>query len=317
MKTSCLFKSLVASVLVFAGVVSFSSQALAWNWGVHVYVASKLAPKDKMDAAYGSTTPDMFIYAFDNPCLYAGLEEQLHENPLPLWSEAVMETSIPPRAAGFGFVSHNDSWGADYTAHHNGITFGQGEGYIIAKAEIMLGILKQVPDYNALNVPDEVGLIISHELLEGSVDILLKRLDPQIGRRLFDAAMGRSKELPDLIADTYAAALADCQGISESQAHAIIEQGEAQWRAGMLGYAAILNQKPDVAVMLLAQQEAALAGGFLAANGIDLPPGTDLAPLAEFIISTGIDLCKDDFAAEIRATTNAVGSALGAHGVSY
>ena len=40
----------------------------------------------------------------------------------------------PPVA--FGFMTHNDVWGADSTAHHDGkTTYSQGTGYVIAKAQ--------------------------------------------------------------------------------------------------------------------------------------------------------------------------------------
>jgi hypothetical protein len=317
MKISAFFKTSIVACVVFAGVAVFPSLALAWNWGVHVYVASRLAPKDKLDASYGSTVPDIFLYAFDNPCLVSGFEDQTHHNPLPLWTNSLEQPAIPLKAAAFGFVSHNDTWGADSTAHHNGITFGQGEGYITAKAEALLAILDTVPDYAALNVPPDVGLTIAHELTEVSVDILMKRLDPKIGRKIFNAAMGRSKKFPGLLADTYSADLAACEGVSVDEARATIILGEAQWRASMIGYGNILNQRESVAIELLAQQEAAFAGGFLAGNGIVLPPETDLTPLAEFAISTGMDLCKDDFAAEVSATVSFVGGNLAANGVSY
>jgi len=38
------------------------------------------------------------------------------------------------KALAFGYFSHNGVWGADFTAHHSGITYGQGQGYVIAKA---------------------------------------------------------------------------------------------------------------------------------------------------------------------------------------
>jgi len=38
------------------------------------------------------------------------------------------------RSLAYGFLSHNDVWGADYTAHHKACTTGLNEGYVITKA---------------------------------------------------------------------------------------------------------------------------------------------------------------------------------------
>ncbi len=316
-RTKC-FKAFTVVGLIFLGVFSLSSHAFGWGAATHAYIDSHLSEKDSLNAIYGGMVPDMFQYVFDNPCLSVDLNDQTHHSFMPVWDEASVLPAVPPKALAYGFVSHNDTWGADSTAHHAGITFGQSEGYIIAKAYELKTILEQqVPEYQALQIPDPVSLEISHELVEDGVDILVKRLDPTIGRKLMMSAMGRSKALPVLLSEAYAADLSSCAGISYLEASRLIATTEAELRKNMVAYGALLTQNETTAVQILSQQVAQLAIGFLAANGIELPPGTDLSPLIEFAIATSMEICADDFGAEIQATITLVKDNLISHGVSY
>lgn len=317
MKTAVLLRTSITAGLVLLGVSLFSAEALAWSAAAHTYMTGRIAHKDKLNICYGSYAADIFNFAFDNTCLYYNMDDQFHHDSMPAWDVASSVPSLPPRAAACGFVSHNDVWGEDATAHHGIPELGQDEGYIIAKAEELKAVLEQVPEYQELDIPDEVGLVIAHELVENSVDILVTRLDPNIGRKIIYSAMGRSRKFPVLLADAYAAELADCAGIGEAEARGIIIYAEEQFRKNMMAYGSFLSQDEQTAVLLVSEQMAEIAGGFLAANGITLPEGTDLVPLAVFSITTGMDLCEDDFEAELNDTASFVDDNLSLYGVSY
>lgn len=47
---------------------------------------------------------------------------ETHYDIMKVWEAA---QSKPGKALAFGFVSHNEVWGVDSTAHRSGITFGQ------------------------------------------------------------------------------------------------------------------------------------------------------------------------------------------------
>ena len=116
-----------------------ASQAWAWGSATHTYIDDRLnrqGPGQKnLGEMYGGVAPDLFNYLFApyQPYLYG----QTHDDFLKVWEAAGPRQSSVKRALAYGFVSHNDLWGADVTAHHNGITFGQGQGYVIAKAQAM------------------------------------------------------------------------------------------------------------------------------------------------------------------------------------
>ena len=208
-------------------------------------------------------------------------------------------------------------WGADSTAHHQGLTFGQAEGYVIAKATLLADILKQVPEYAALNLPDEVTLEISHELVEDGIDLLIKTLDPSIGQKLSSSAMSRTSNFPVLLVKAYATDFSQFAGISYQKASKFIIAAEKEFRQRIVFYGQALMQDDETAIQLIAEGTAEVAASFLEANGITLPPDADIVPLIEFAIEQSIDLCAGDFAAEIAATINFVGQNLQAQGISY
>ena len=116
-----------------------ASQAWAWGSATHTYIDDRLNRQGRgeknLGEMYGGIAPDLFNYLFApyQPYLYG----QTHDDFLKVWEAAGPGRSSVKRALAYGFVSHNDLWGADVTAHHNGLTFGQGQGYVIAKAQAM------------------------------------------------------------------------------------------------------------------------------------------------------------------------------------
>ena len=221
------------------------------------------------------------------------------------------------KSLAYGFASHNDLWGADSTAHHNGLTFGQGEGYVIAKAAVLAEILKQVLEYAGLDLPDEVTLEISHELVEDGIDILVKSLDPSIGRKLSSSALSRTSNFPVLLAKAYAGDFSQFAGISYQDASKFIIASEKEFRQRIVFYGQALVQDDATAIHLISEGTAEVAAIFLEAYGITLPPGVDIVPLIEFGIEQSINLCANDFAQEIAATIDFVNQNLESHGISH
>ena len=306
METKSKMMKVLAVGLLFLVVGFFSSEAYSWGFATHTYINDHLGKTKRnqnMDEIYGAVAPDAFEYLFNFPSYLSFLSDQTHTEFMKVWD-------VPKAGLGkslaFGFASHNDVWGADSTAHHSGRTFGQNEGYIIAKA-IMLGeILKQVPDYAALGLPDPVTLEISHELLENGVDLLIKRMDPSIGQKLSSSAMFRTSDFPVLLVKAYARDFSQFAGISYHEASKLIISAEKEFRKSIALYGQALTQDEATAIQLISEGTADIAAGFLASNGIELPPGVDIAPLIAFAIGQSIELCADDFAEEIAATIDFV-----------
>lgn len=317
METNKMKKTFMTIWIILLALVFFSSEAFPWGSATHVYIDDHLGKKrgmKNMDEIYGGIAPDIFNYMFDTPEYLGYLYYQTHNDFMKVWEEALTGKE---KALAYGFVSHNDVWGADYTAHHSGITCGHAEGYVIAKAYILKQILEQVPEYQALELPDTVALEISHNLIENGVDILIKKKDPFIGQKMIFSAVARSHEFPRLIANAYARDFSLYAGISYPEAVNLIKTTEKEFRKMMILYGQALLQDEATAIQLISGQTADLAEGFLGAYGITLPEGTDLTPLIKFAIEQSMVICANDFSDEVEATIDQVDQQLKANGITY
>lgn len=309
-------KRFFVALAVMCATISCSSAAFAWGSATHAYIDGQLGKRGFLDTQerYGGMGMDVFNFLFANPAAGAYLYSETHTDFMKVWEAAKRPGGT---ALAFGFVSHNDVWGADVTAHHNGLTFGQGKGYVIAKAEILKDMLTQDPAFVALNLPDPVIREIAHNFIEYGTDILLKRIDPRIGEKLIISAIARSPEFPYLLAKAYGEGLATVAGMSQLEASRFIIATEMEFRKTIIGYGQALTMDEATALQLSAEQLAALSTAFLAAYGIVLPDGVELVPLAKMGIEGAMLLCAPDFAAELAATTEEVALQMEAHGIGY
>ncbi len=135
------------------------------------------------------------------------------------------------RAFAYGFVSHNDLWGADVTAHHNGLTFGQGQGYVIAKAQALQLSLSAALASLGIVLPDAVALDLSHNFVEYGVDVLVKRLDGRVGAANMAAdAVERNPTFPALLVQAYGDDAAAAVGSTRKEAAQLILAAEQSFR---------------------------------------------------------------------------------------
>jgi hypothetical protein len=307
----------LAMGLIFLVIGLFSSEAFAWGFATHAYIADHLGKTKKIqnaDEIYGSVAPDTFNYLFTNPDYLGFLADQTHAEFTKLWNTSNQGLG---KSLAYGFASHNDHWGADSTAHHNGLTFGQDVGYVIAKAMLLADTLSQVLADAGLNVPYEVTFEISHELLEDGIDILVKSLDPSIGQKLSSSALSRTSNFPVLLTKAYAKDFSQFAGISYQNASKFIIAAEKEFRQRIVYYGQALIQDDATAIQLISEGTAEVATIFLEAYGITPPPSEVIVSLLEFGIEHSIGLCEGDFADEIAATIDFVNHNLESHGISY
>jgi hypothetical protein len=296
----------VAVLMVFT-----VSNAFSWGSATHAYIGNKLGAKAGLkdfDEMYGALAPDVFNYTFAT--YYPYLYGQTHYTAFNLKSVADEKLQ---KALAYGYVSHNGVWGADVTAHHAGITFGQSEGYIIAKANELALQVGPLLESKGITLTPPVLQEVCHNFVEASVDILMTRLDPKIGAKLLQAGLFRTRSFPTMLVEVYAQGLADSTGMSLEEATQVITTAEGSFRRITILYGLALTEPENVSIELLAENFATFAGTFMAAMGVTLPPGVDLAPLAAFGIQQGITLCENDFAAEIGATVKFVKKNIAAH----
>jgi hypothetical protein len=282
---------------------------ILFSWGsvTHLYIDEQVNHRSgglRLNACYGGLAPDFVNYLFSSPYL-EDMYVATHYHFAPLWDEARSRVDL---ALAFGFISHNDEWGADYTAHHSGITYGAADGYVVAKAKELLAMAPLPPE---LPLSDAQAMTLYHEFVETAVNVLMKRVDPQIGVKVIESAMKRSPQFPFLLAKAYSRDFAPYFG-GEAEAAKAIFAMEGEFRKIMILLGQALCQDEDTAVQLLSGQMADMAEGFL---GGPLPiPKEDAAALIGQLVFGAMQLCQGDFFQEVQATVDQVGLLLSEHG---
>jgi hypothetical protein len=207
----------------------------------------------------------------------------------------------------FGFVSHNEKWGADDSAHRNGWT--TREGYIIAQSTLLGPQLR--PQVQVILENSGVPLAslvagvlapqLAHPIIETAIDLLIKRNeDLLIGQELLQSALDRSSIVPDLLVAAYGKSLARRMNVSEEEAGDFIRDAEAEFREMMLRYGEILSKDEEEAIQDLANEGAALIQeyiGSVTGTQVEVPPEV----LGEFL-HLAIQQVEENYDGEIAAT---------------
>jgi len=278
-----------------------------WGSVTHLYIDEQLVKKAgglKFNACYGSMAPDAVNYLFSSPYL-EDMYVATHYQFAPLWNEARSRVDL---ALAFGFITHNDAWGADYTAHHAGITYGAADGYVVAKAKELLAMAPLPPE---LPLSEAQAMTLYHEFVETAINVLMKRVDPQIGLKVVESAMRRNPRFPYLMAKAYRQGFAPYFG-GELEAEKAIFAMEGEFRKIMVLLGQALSLDEDTAVQLLSGQMADMAEAFL---GGPLPiPREDAAALIGQLIAAAMELCSADYFQEIQATVSQVDAQMAAYG---
>ncbi len=294
-------------------VLFMSASAFAWGSATHAYFAKELGEKWgylNLQEIYGSMLPDMFNLMYGSPYkdfLWYETHYEFDRVVEGAWGRGL-------RAFAYGFVSHNDAWGADYTAHHNAQATEEfpEKGYIIAKRdELAPQLVPKVKDFLVNSgVPPEVAQALAMELAPGlaenfvetAIDILIKRNeDPAVGLRILLSAQLRSFGVPFLLTKAYAREFAEEFNLPLREASQMIIGAERNFRELMKFYGGVLIKSEPEAINLLAVQGATLAESFLqTATGYEVavPPESIAVILRDY----AIPLVEADYAEEVSAT---------------
>ena len=311
-------RNLTGAVLGLLALFCCAVPAYPWGWAAHTYVIDQTgtkSPSANLQEVYGGMAVDCFNYlTLADPNLAPVqniLFHEAHYQPLSLWENAA--PALKPLA--YGFVSHNEAWGEDRTAHVQNLTIGGNEGYVIIKARELAGELSAALQ-GAVGADDL--LVVSHELIEYGIDLLVrKELNPAIGLEMANAAMQRDSAFPALLSSTFGPALSPL-GFSPEQAAGLIIGAEAQFRQTMVWYGLILATPDDAQMMnLLVQFLLPQAQAYFLANGIILPSEVDLGQVIQFAITKSIQLCEGDYLMELKRTKSHTVSQLAVNGVLY
>jgi hypothetical protein len=301
--------SLVLSLLLVA-LASFSVPAFGWGSATHAYIANHLGTDVRplnAQEMYGAMAPDMFQadlnLAFDPLLLYYTHGAPGQEGFMAIWSGA---RSRIAKAFALGWVSHNNVWGADSTAHD------PSTGYVIQKAAALeaalgaAGVWTQVEQQVGFPLPLDDRLLFCHIVVETDGDLILRHADRGLAGRVIGAALMRSPRVPDQLADAM-------QGADP----AVIAGMERGFRRYMLFYGAILAQNDADATRLMATDVARQALGYLAYVHPGLPVDQLKAPveaLSLLALQQAVPLLAD-YVPAVNDTVRSVSSQLALHGV--
>ena len=290
-----------------------SSAAFSWGIATHAHINDQLMKKQdylNLQGMYGGMAPDLFNYLFESP----HMEDHYNLNHYQFMKVLDEARTVSAKALAYGFVSHNNLWGADSTAHHAGRMFGLNEGYVIAKAG---QLSERAPFPEHLNVPPDVAQVLYHYLVEAGVDILVKRADPAVGQKMINAALLRSRGFPYLLVRAYADDIAIYYGGSRKKAASAIRTAESDIRKTIILYGHALLQDEETAMQLVAEHLAETAERYFKVVDIPPLPREQLEMLIVHYIRAAMSICEQDYAAEIGATRELVDEQLTMHGVTY
>jgi hypothetical protein len=296
----------VGAIVVF--LFCFTVRAFPWGSATHAYIIDQIMRKaGPPRLMYGVMAPDVFNYYFDN----IGLRDQLYVMTHFTSYMKVWDVSKGPsdRPSAFGFVSHNNEWGIDSTAHTSALTLpDHAKGYVIQKAEILYNFYLE-PLFTLMDIDAVKGKEICHDLVETAIDLMIKYLDPNIGNRLVDSARSSDKKMLDLLVKAYAQDVATIDGIGLDQAIAIIAGNESGFRMAILSLGNALKLKAPNDLNAVAAQLAGLAD---AAYQVHVDPGIVAQALQAAML-----VCSGDFVTEIMATIGFVQGKLAEHYIDY
>lgn len=288
--------------------------ALGWERGTHAFIADQLKKGgglNTIEAMYGATAPDAFNYLFTNPGL--AYRDFLY-GKTHFEAEKVLDAvrNGHEKAAALGFLSHNNEWGADRTAHTRSLTLDHTEGYAITKAKMMNAMLMADPGYAALvaGAPD-AALEICHDIVEAAGDVILKRYDPTVGRKLTAMALRPRANIQNLMVRAYARDLAGFSRttpfpLTISQAAQVIAGVETEFRTMTIGYGCLLSGDDETLIDNIIDQYKGLAGAFLNVYGLPVPDDATLTALISGGLEVALQLCQGDYMTEVLATVEEV-----------
>jgi hypothetical protein len=313
-------KPLMAMGLLCCLFLVMPTVAFSWNQATHAYIVDRLgthAGHDDLKEMWGSVAPDMYNFVFDPDLCPGWIGDQTQgtyaDTFLKVWDAAETNTE---EALAFGFVSHNQQWGADHVAHTSCQTCGENDGYIIVKARLLLNAPVNPADpeqtfgeaFAGLGMDPDMALLTAHVIVEEAIDIRIgKEMAPLLGRRLAAAARSDTKGFQPLFVKAFAADYAAyCFGGDSSAAAAALTADEKGHRKDMIFLGQAISQPEPVAVQLLAVQ----LTGVLSELGFSVP--VDILKAAMF---SAMGIC-DDYKAEIEAAVLYVGKSLKDHGIA-
>jgi len=318
-------KTIISGLAVGLALLFVISTAYPWNYATHAYIAGKIGkilPLANFNEMYGIMLPDFLNFEFEL-WLDGTLRGYTHGVPvghpyflpstdfMKVWQKAKFGLK---KNIAFGYVAHNDVWGADYVAHWNADPYnqipGQEPGFIIFLAQVLKSNIDWTP-FEQLGLPlsDADKMEFCHNIVEYAGDILIKQADPWIGAKLFMAAALRTPETVNLLKAAY-----------PMEYHALINAAEPEFRRQMALLGHILMQPQEAIISIFAEQMAGLSiDYFKTLYGQDISAYKDLLVLfGKGAIGASVEICEAlGYMDEVNMTVQWVAEQLASHMVTY
>lgn len=281
------------------------SNLKAWGSATHAYIAKQLC-EDVSEPLliYSSALPDFFNQE-RNSVYFNYLTKATHFN-----LNKIRKESNKRKLYEFilGYLSHNEKWGADLTAHKKARTIRK-KGYASEKGNIIgskiIAELEKHFTNQGVSFPfmiaNAVSSEIAHPLIEIAVDLQIRTYeDILIGRELISSAIDRTDDVQEILISAYANELSKKYKIPKTEAEDIIRNAENDFREDIIKFGVILNYEYDTAIQLLAQEGADLINYFLASSSFKGCSVT--AEIMKKFIQIAIDETANDYQKEVSET---------------
>lgn len=278
-----------------------ATAAHGWGPATHVMVANQLKSTGqyKAEVMYGAVAPDLYLLLTPNPMDPWDPAFRATHYPMGIYAPWAAAQTPEERALAWGYLTHNEGWGADHTAHITSNVFpGTGQGYVILKAAQLRALMLQ--QLEQMGMGSYAGLITeanTHFIVEYGIDLVAKGMEPELGEKLVEAAGHRSAAMGPLLARAY--------GQGDPQVEQAFQQAEAFWDPLMIRYGSILKLPMKKAVPQVAEFLVDLGVGL----GVLQDPGADRPLLVQLIqlgLKDSMALCAEDFPQEIGATVESI-----------
>ena len=320
-------KGVLFLVLGVASLYAVPQEAEAWSEATHAYIADHIGKSygsRNLNEIYGAMVPDLFnLQQFDPAyteeqyqCARTythGFIPESNGDFMALWDEAGWGLS---KNIAYGYVSHNDVWGADVATHWDGLTNEEPEslpnpefypdplsevGWVMEKARELIDYFDAQGVWADLEIPLDPtsdpwsftpAELFCQFLVMKAGDVVIKRNDPMIGTKMAMAAMMRAPEFNKVLVD--AISCVDSELVSSAER-------EFRNQTMLLGFMLMQNEK--IYLNTIANRMSALAPDFLQAAGISYTP--EKQAIIDQLVSEGLKqalfLIEDDYMVEIDA----------------
>ncbi len=290
---------IIVSLLFLPGNLS------AWSSATHAYIAEQLCDDiSEPLLIYGSVVPDFFNQE-RNSIYYDQIAKVTHYK-----LENIKKESKKRKIDifGLGFISHNEKWGADLTAHKKARTIYK-KGYVAEKSNIIGSKIKAELEKHFTSqgvsfpiiLANAVSSEIAHPLIEIAIDLQIKtNEDKFIGSDLISSALNRKDDVLNVLIPAYSGDLARRFKIPKTEASNIISDAENNFREAIIKYGVILNYEYNIAIDLLAEEGANMVNYFL--NSSCGKACSITSEMMKKFINSAIEETKDDYQKEISET---------------